>query len=298
MIIAIIVPTYNRKNSLRKLLLCIANQNIRELELCIVVVDDGSTDDTYEMIKKEFPDVFILIGTGNWWFTKSLNEGIKYSLKFKPEYILTLNDDCIIENDFIQNLLDSVKNKPMDSIVCASSITQTQPHLILFSGVKKIIKWRLKSFWYISPMQRIKPMELQGVHSTLTVWTRGLLVPTKTMLKLNFFDERFVQYGSDEDFGHRAVKVGIPTFVSWDAKVFDDEKLTSKGTARNKPQFLEFIFSFFNPHSVNSISKTMLFYWKHGIKILSPVYFLIIIAGTFYVYFWKYRSVKTMFLEG
>ena len=295
MTIAVVIPTFNRKKQLQILLNSLTRQEFCNINLITVVVDDGSSDDTAKMLMEYFPEIFVLTGTGNWWFTRSLNEGIKYSLKFNPEYILTLNDDCFIEDDFVQRLVNSINDKPFGSIVCASNITLSEPHLILFSGVKKIIKWRLKPSWYISPMQKVELKDLRGVHSTLTVWTRGLLVPTETMLKLNLFDERFVQYGSDEDFGYRAVKTGIPTFVSWDAKVFDDEKLTSKGTARNKPQFWEFVFSFFNPHSVNSISKTMLFYWKHGIKILSPVYFLIIIAGTFYVYFWKYRSVKTMF---
>jgi len=297
MTIAVVIPTFNRKKQLQILLNSLMRQKICNINLITVVVDDGSTDGTAKMLMEYFPEISVLTGTGNWWFTRSLNEGIKYSLKFNPEYILTLNDDCFIEDDFVQRLVNSVADKPFGSVVCASNFTRSEPHLILFSGVKKITRWRMKHNWHIPPMQKIELKDLRGVHDTLTVWTRGLLVPTVTMLKLNLFDERFVQYGSDEDFGYRVVKAGIPSFVSWDAKVFDDEKLTSKGTARNKPKFLEFILSFINPYSVNSITKTSLFYWKHGIKILIPLYFLITITGTFYARFWKYRSRHKKFMR-
>jgi glycosyltransferase involved in cell wall biosynthesis len=50
---SLIVPTYNRKNSLRRCLTIATSQDYPDYE--VIVVDDGSTDDTEEIVRWEFP---------------------------------------------------------------------------------------------------------------------------------------------------------------------------------------------------------------------------------------------------
>jgi len=56
-LVSIIIPTYNRKEILTTLLNSISKQNYKQIE--IIVIDDASTDQTYEKIKKEFPNVVV-----------------------------------------------------------------------------------------------------------------------------------------------------------------------------------------------------------------------------------------------
>ena len=53
--VSVIIPTYNRCQLLRRALLSIYKQKIQVDE--VIVIDDGSTDDTRKMLGKEFPDV-------------------------------------------------------------------------------------------------------------------------------------------------------------------------------------------------------------------------------------------------
>ena len=71
--IAAIIPTFNRKDYLKVLLSQLQNQNKERFTLEIIVVVDGSTDGTLEMLENEFPEVHIVKGTGDWWYTKSMN---------------------------------------------------------------------------------------------------------------------------------------------------------------------------------------------------------------------------------
>ena len=91
--LCIIIPTFNRKKQLSVLLHQFKQQKSNGIRFNIVVVVDGSTDGTIELLESEFPEVIIVKGSGNWWFTRSLNEGCKYAVdvfwktqtSFRPE---------------------------------------------------------------------------------------------------------------------------------------------------------------------------------------------------------------------
>jgi len=76
--IVAVIPTYNRKNHLRVILNQLLNQKSLGIYLLdIVVVVDGSTDGTIEMLANEFSKVHMITGSGNWWYTKSMNIGFR-----------------------------------------------------------------------------------------------------------------------------------------------------------------------------------------------------------------------------
>ena len=60
--IHIVIPVYNRRDITRNCLLSLREQTHTDFQ--VVVIDDGSTDGTSEMIQKEFPEVVLLMGDG------------------------------------------------------------------------------------------------------------------------------------------------------------------------------------------------------------------------------------------
>ena len=114
-------------------------------------------------------------------------------------------------------------------------------------------------------------------------------MPRHVIIKLDYFDEKFPQYGSDEDFCLRAIERGCKAFVSRQAITYDHENLTASGKPSNNPVLWDFVSSFFLKHSGNYIGKSMRLYKRHGYPFLLPLYFFIYIAGKSYAYFIKYR---------
>ncbi|NWJ51487.1 MAG: glycosyltransferase family 2 protein [Bacteroidetes bacterium] len=289
--ITVIIPTFNRKECLRSVLNCLQNQIKEEFILHTIVVVDGSTDGSIEMIKNDFPDVEIIYGDGNWWYTKCINKGIKRALENGSENILTLNDDIVFDENYIITLLSVALQNKKNTLIGSASFTQSQPFRITFSGIKSLVRWRLKFSVYIKKFSCVDITSFRGYAPSICLSGRGMFFSKEIIDEIGMFDEKFVQYGSDSDFSYRAYKKGYSVIISYDAKVFENEKLTSIGVAFNKPGLYNFYKSFFNIHSSNSLLMSSRFYFKHGYKFLLPAYLTIILGGSFYNLYFKYRNL-------
>lgn len=294
--LCVVVPTFNRKNELATLLKQFKQQYVKGIEFKIVVVVDGSTDGTLDLLSSEFPEVIVVKGDGNWWFTRSLNEGCKYAVEvLRSKLILTINDDVQIPDNYLETILGNYYKSDPNSIIGSSSYSVTSPRIITFSGFKKQNRLRLKYYKYIPSFTYMEPGELKGIVTTVTLPTRGMLVPSGIMKSINYLDEKtFPQYNSDYDFVLRAAKKGVKIYVSYDAYVFENMQLTSSGNPRLTKSFKKYLHNiFFNKYSSNYFFNQLNMAWRFGIKLLFPYYFLITLAVIPYVYIkYKYSSLN------
>jgi glycosyltransferase involved in cell wall biosynthesis len=91
--VSIIVPTLNRKVYLRNCLDSLLKLDYPKTKLEIVVVDNGSTDGTTEMVHKEFPQVVVVLEKRrNSCFAR--NAGWKNA---KGQIIAYTDDDCVVD---------------------------------------------------------------------------------------------------------------------------------------------------------------------------------------------------------
>ena len=279
--IGIVFPTFNRKDFVSNLLSQIEEQKktIEQFEFFIIVVVDGSTDGTVEMLKNEYPYVHIVLGDGTWWYTKSMNEGFKYAIKnLKPDYILTLNDDLELDKNYLKEMINGINKVKKNSIIGSLSLTIEKPPRVTFSGVNKINKYIGKSYTYYKFLEEVDPKELKGIHKSLLLPGRGMLIPASILKQLNYFDEKFPRYHSDGDFCLRAIKAGFDIYINWDVKLFGYHNMTSKSSSYKKQKFTEFLNSFFDSHSRNNILQNSIFFWRH----FSKLTLLLIISIFFY----------------
>ncbi len=292
--ISIIIPTFNRKKTLELLL----DQLIIQIDNCtlnvyLIVVVDGSNDGTIEMIKSKTTSIISVLGDGSWWFTKCLNEGCLKAKELKSKFIITLNDDCSVPENFIIQMYNTIKTLPQKSALGAITIIKSNPYRVTFSGTSKFNQFRMKFHNYIDNRNEIAFNKLEGIYPSCSLMTRGMIVTMEDAEKIFFFDSiNFPQYGSDEDFALRLRYSGVNLFVSWDIKIIDNPLLTSIGSSITKPNFARLFKSFFNKYSINSISKTIRFQWKHGHKLLLPINLIVFLLGTIYATQLKYKNTS------
>ena len=122
-LITIIIPSYNRKDMLNQAVQSILEQTYRPLE--IIIVDDCSTDGTYEFITKYFQNVSIIK-----IYKNGTNQGAGFSRKFgyqkaTGQYIVFMDDDDYYTNSlFFTNAIELFKKMPNLSFVSSSSIIE------------------------------------------------------------------------------------------------------------------------------------------------------------------------------
>jgi len=99
-LVSIIIVNWNGKKWLTGCLSSLNKQTFRNFE--IIIVDNGSTDNSAAFVRKNYSDAIIVKNSNNLDFSGGSNVGIKYS---KGKYILFLNNDTVFKKDFLGNFI-------------------------------------------------------------------------------------------------------------------------------------------------------------------------------------------------
>ena len=216
--IYVVIPIRNRKAITRDSLTCLSRQSARNFQ--VIVVDDGSTDGSAEMIASEFPGVTVLTGDGNLWWTGAVNMGIQHAMQqCEPEdYALLLNDDLLLDDNYVENINTTIERNP-NAIIGSAVLDSSDRDTIVFTGMT--IDWvRVKSYY---PDVGKKRSSFPAGHcievSTLT--GRGVLLPVRVFAQVGLYNERHYKHYGDLELPRRAVKAGYRLLICYDMLVYN-----------------------------------------------------------------------------
>jgi GT2 family glycosyltransferase len=278
----IVIAVYNRRDITLQCLSQLYKQSFKDFN--IVVVDDGSTDGTAEAIIKKFPDVAIVKGPGSWWWTRSMNEGIKYAINHEATAVLTMNNDTFFNEDYIEKMKQLADENP-GSLIGSLDITREEPYRIFFSGVERMVWWKAKYIKYHNNYDLYDP-SMTGLHKSVCLNGRGTWVPAEVYHQIGLLDEdKLPQYASDFDFSLRADEAGIDTWISWDAILYSYVMETGTGKPFIKQGFGVFLRSFFSKYSQTSLTTLYAYYRKHCKWYYFPFAYMLQILKLFYSYY-------------
>ncbi|MCD6328322.1 glycosyltransferase family 2 protein, partial [bacterium] len=105
--VSVIIPNWNGKELLRRCLLSLAEQQFADFET--VVVDNGSSDGSLQMMRSQFPNVRIIALERNFGFSVAVNAGICSS---DSEYVALLNNDTEVGPDWLSSLVCALDANP------------------------------------------------------------------------------------------------------------------------------------------------------------------------------------------
>lgn len=209
----IVTPVYNRREFTQNYLKALSKQICKEFK--IIIVDDGSTDGTSEMISEEFPNVILLReDEGELWWAEATNIGVRYALTHGAEYIMTLNDDTLPTEDYIQQMLYWSKQKP-EALLGAAAIDVETGEMI-YGG--EYLNWRSGQTEQL--LNSVPESERKGLHKVNVFPGRGLLIPRSVFEDIGLYDSKnFPQTVADMDFTVRADFAGYEIYCNYDAKI-------------------------------------------------------------------------------
>jgi GT2 family glycosyltransferase len=249
--IHVVIPVHNRLNltidcinSLKK------QKSINNLNL--IIVDDGSTDNTKEYLKKNFPNITILIGNGFLYWCGAINYGIEYALKIcdPSDWILIANNDVIFENNAIFNLLKIAEKNSRKAIVSSLTLCRENRKTVIKSGTV-VENWFLNKTRHVYSGLNINDIVNKNPIKVDFLTGRSVLHPVEIFFKAGNYDSKnFVHYGGDDEFSMRVKKYGFLTLLCPTSKVY-----LNKESPKNFNQniFKKFLFILFHMKSSSNI---------------------------------------------
>ena len=195
--ISVIIINWNRRELLRACLESMALQ--RDVELEVIVVDNGSTDGSVEMADHQFSGKFplrLIRNTENLGFCAANNQGIAIA---QGEFIALLNNDAEAEHDWLNALWQACTGRSEVGMVASKILVHEDPlkidkvgHLIYLDGQN-----RGRGHGEVDAGQYD--------HTEDCLWPDGCAaLYRKAMLdEIGGFDEDFFAYGDDAELGLR-----------------------------------------------------------------------------------------------
>ena len=212
----VVTPVYNRKKLTEKFLQCLLNQTFKEIE--VVIIDDGSTDGTSDMIENLYPRVTLIKGTGDLWWSGGTNEGLLYVIgKAKDDdYVLIINDDLEFENDYVEKIVTFAQQHPK-TLVGSVVVDINHPDKIWDGG--RMTNWFTAKDRILNVDASLADFEPNTYFEVSQLTGRGMLAPISVFKDAGMYDAVRFKHRGDTEFPVRAAKEGYKQVVFYDAVV-------------------------------------------------------------------------------
>lgn len=215
--VSVVIPNFNGDKYLKACLASLKNQNVKRFE--VIVIDDGSTDGSFEEAKAEYeysdelPKFRFIKRSENGGFCRSVNDGIKAA---EADYVILLNNDTEAEPDFVYRMYKAIRADKNIFSVAAKMVNMYDRDLIDDAG-----DCYCALGWAFAP-DKDKPVKTHGKkRCRIFSACGGAAIYRKTLLyELGLFDEAHFAYLEDVDIGYRARLKGYENMYEPSAVVY------------------------------------------------------------------------------
>jgi GT2 family glycosyltransferase len=226
--LTVVILNWNGKNDT---LACLASlQNGEALE--IIVVDNGSQDDSVAEISKQFPGVTLLKTGKNLGYAGGNNVGIEHALKQGADLVLLLNNDTIVDRYFIAALLKSTQEHLNVGIFGAYPLRFNDPEKIDHLGGR----WNPKTASF--DLMGLGAGKGFKTDQTLDyVCGCSILIRREVFETIGLLESTFFLFWEEADFCMRAKKAGFALGISYEALLLHKVSASFVGGTPHKTYF-------------------------------------------------------------
>ncbi len=204
-------------------------KNTQDFKVEVLVIDNASKNESVEEIRKAFPSINMIENPINTGFSGGCNEGMRYALDNGADYVLLLNNDTTVDQNFVSELYKSIQPEEIGGVV---------PKIYFEKGNEyhkdKYKKEELgKIIWYAGGIMDWK--NLIGHNKGVDEVDRGqydktcatelatgccFMIKASVLKKVGVFDDNYFLYYEDADLCERIKKAGkkifyTPTAIIW-----------------------------------------------------------------------------------
>lgn len=183
----------------------------------IIVVDNGSQDDSIPCIKRSHPDVRIIALPQNTGYARGNNEGMKAS---HGDLFLILNNDVVVSPDFLEPLVDQSESWPRVGALSPKILSAKDPKHAEYSGFKSINPFTGRGFMRKGNVESYGEIEETGI-----MHGAAFLVKRKVAQETGLLYEDYFLYYEEVDWsyrirnkGYKIVYVGVSVVYHYGSK--------------------------------------------------------------------------------
>ncbi|MEY2596910.1 MAG: hypothetical protein RI965_2182 [Bacteroidota bacterium] len=197
----------------------------------IIVVDNGSEDQSGQRLAKEFPEIILLQQEKNLGFAGGNNKAFEYAIENDYEYVMMLNNDVFVEPTFVFHLTNYMDHHP--------EVGGIQPKIFFNNDRTKI--WnggsRYADYfgWTYSKNYMRKEGERQkNLHEVDWITGCAFLMRTAVLKQVGLLNENFFIYYEDVDLSFRIKSAGYKLIFHPDSIIYHIAGISHKAKKKGK----------------------------------------------------------------
>jgi len=230
----------------------------------VIVVDNGSTDGSVEMVCDEFPQVTMISGHGNIGYPAANNLGLcelghigSGPAPDAPRYTLLLNPDTELPPQALADVIDYMDTHPEIGVIgprlqlpdgsldlaCRRSLPTPEVALWRMVGLSKLFpKSRVFARYNLTFLDEYQITEVGSLVGAFMMLRREAIEPVGLM------DERFFMYGEDIDWCKRIAEAGWKVVYYPEVTVLHVKRAASRQNRRSSFEFVRAFLLFYDKH--------------------------------------------------
>ncbi|QSA95594.1 glycosyltransferase family 2 protein [Methylococcus sp. EFPC2] len=192
-------------------------RHLKYKNLAILVVDNGSSDNSVKAIAEKFPDTYLIETFHNHGFAEGNNIGIRFALEQGADFVLLLNNDTVVDPLLVTALVDSGKTYPNAGVLSGKIFYYSEPTRIWYAGGY----WNVekKCFEHIGEGSEDDRL-FNSAKSTEFATGCCMFLRSSALAQSGLLDPIFFLDHEDTDLSFRMRKFGwecmyIPTAIVW-----------------------------------------------------------------------------------
>lgn len=212
-------------NGLQDTLECLAS--LRELHYAnhrVLVVDNGSSDGSPEIIAEKFPEVVLLRNVSNEGFAGGNNRAIDFALNQGFDYCWFFNNDAAADPGALSALMRCAETDERIGLLSPVLYHADRPDTVQACG--GVIDWEN---WEFALTESVEDWNDANAYGRAYLWGTALLVRREVLQTIGGFEEKFFAYVEDRHFCMRAKTSGFDLALVPEAKIYHKWSQSSGG---------------------------------------------------------------------
>lgn len=183
----------------------------------VLLVDNGSVDDSVTFLRERFPDVTFVENGRNLGFAEGSNVGIRLALEMGADFVLLLNNDTTVEADFLTKLVAAARGDRSIGVVGPRINNYYRRNRVAFAGGRLTMLWGWS--WHVGNHRKDRG-QFTGLIDEDYQTGAAMMISREALAKVGMFDADYVSYCEDCDLCLRVRAADFRVVCCRDALIY------------------------------------------------------------------------------